>query len=321
MFPIRDTIPSKRYPIVNNGIIALNVLVYVFVNLLNYESLEEYFLLYGLVPVRYTDPYVAEYFSIFEQVFSFLSFMFLHGGLFHLIGNMWSLYIFGDNVEDRLGPVRYLLFYLACGLASGLMHLFTNLDSRIPTVGASGAIAGVMGAYFILYPHSKVLTIIPIFFLPYFVELPAVIFLGLWLLSQFIGVLFTPPGVGGIAWWAHIGGFIAGLIFLKIFSREDGAHSYSWLHKRHTPRLQIIHTFGTENDYDLRGTIEITPRESIFGAKKLVCIPDGAKKRSFLISIPPGTSHGMVLRLPGLGRKGFGKVGDLYLTVNVGGDI
>ena len=143
--------------------------------------------------------------------------MFLHGGFLHIIRNMWFLYIFGDNIEDRLGHIRYLVFYLFCGVAAGLVHLFTNWNSNIPTIGASGAISGVMGAYLLLYPRSRILTLIPIFFFFQFVEIPAFIFLGFWLLLQLFSASLTPRNVGGIAFWAHIGGFVAGLIFIKIF--------------------------------------------------------------------------------------------------------
>ena len=149
MIPIRDTQPSKNYPVVNHAIIGLNILVFL-VQMAQGSDLNRFIYIYGLVPARYSIPHVSDYFSFGQQAFAFLSFMFLHGGFWHLLGNMWSLYIFGDNVEDRLGSLRYLAFYLLCGLASGLAQLLINLQSNIPTIGASGAIAGVMGAYLIL---------------------------------------------------------------------------------------------------------------------------------------------------------------------------
>ena len=163
MIPIRDTIESKTYPVVNSIIIALNVLLYL-VQLAQGDRLNQFIITYGLVPVRYSVPQIAAYFTFGQQALSLFSFMFIHGGFLHLLGNMWSLYIFGDNVEDRLGPIRYLLFYILCGLLSGLSHLFINWHSQIPTIGASGAIAGVMGAYLLLYPGAKILTLIPILF-------------------------------------------------------------------------------------------------------------------------------------------------------------
>jgi len=220
MIPIRDTIRSKNYPVVNTAIIVLNILFFI-IELTQGEGLNRFIYTYGLVPARYTIPLISSYFTSGQQIISFVSFMFLHGGFFHLLGNMWSLYIFGDNVEDRLGPLRYLLFYLLCGLASGFSHLLINYHSQIPTIGASGAIAGVMGAYMILYPKSRILTLIPIFFFFQFVEIPAVFFLGIWLIFQILSAAST-AGQGGIAWWAHIGGFIFGIIFLKMFLSFQG---------------------------------------------------------------------------------------------------
>jgi membrane associated rhomboid family serine protease len=149
--------------------------------------------------------------------FTLLSSMFLHGGWMHIIGNMWSLWIFGDNVEDRMGRGGFLLFYLLSGLAAGAVHVVTNPASRVPTVGASGAIAGVMGAYLLLFPHASVVTMVPIFFFLQVVEIPAVFFLGFWFLSQlFSGTLSLAaagPQAAGVAWWAHIGGFVVGFLW------------------------------------------------------------------------------------------------------------
>ena len=138
------------------------------------------------MPARYTIPHISDYFTHGQQLFSFFSYMFLHGGFWHLLGNMWTLYIFGDNVEDHLGSVRYLAFYLLCGIASAVSHFMLNAASNVPTIGASGAIAGVMGAYFILHPGARILTLVPIVFIPLFFEIPAFIFLGIWFLIQFI---------------------------------------------------------------------------------------------------------------------------------------
>lgn len=223
MIPIRDTIRSETYPIINYVLIALNILAF-FVEQSLGRNLNEFIFTYGLVPARYSIPQISAHFTTAQQVIAFLTFMFLHGGFFHLLGNMWFLYIFGDNVEDRLGHFRYLAFYLLCGLASGISHLFLNWTSQIPTIGASGAIAGVMGAYFILYPRAKVLTLIPIFFFIQFVEIPAFVFLGFWIFFQFLSAAFSAQ-TGGIAWWAHIGGFVFGIIFLKLFQLLPGMHT------------------------------------------------------------------------------------------------
>ncbi|UCG80400.1 MAG: rhomboid family intramembrane serine protease [Desulfobacterales bacterium] len=323
MIPIRDTIRSETYPIVNSCIIAVNVLVF-FVELSQGERLDGFIKIYGLVPARYSVPQIADYFTTGQQVLSFLTFMFLHGGFLHLLGNMWSLYIFGDNVEDRLGHFRYLMFYLLCGLASGISHLAINWHSMIPTIGASGAIAGVMGAYFILYPRAKVLTLVPIFFFFQFIELPAFLFLGIWFLFQFMSAAGASAQAAGIAWWAHIGGFVFGVIFLKLFEMLPASGVRGKVRhltkKRTTPRLQVIRPAGSGSGPDMYGVIAITEREALFGARKLVNIAEGFKKRTFFLTIPPGLSEGRTLRLKGMGRRtAEGWRGDLYLKVQVRG--
>ncbi len=318
MIPIRDTVPSKNYPLVNTAIIAITAIMY-FVELGQGKELNKFIFIYGLVPARYSNPEISSYFTWGQQVFSFLSFMFIHGGFIHLLGNMWFLYIFGDNVEDRLGSFRYLVFYLICGLSSGISHLILNWHSKVPTIGASGAIAGVMGAYMILYPRSRILTLIPIFFFLQFVEIPAFFFLGIWLIFQFLNAASRQ---GGVAWWAHIGGFIFGIIFLKLFlvfkesSLSKTARRIT--KKKGSERLQVIRAGSIGNDPDLYGNISVTPREAKYGARKLVNIPVGFKKRTFVLVIPPNTSDGNRLRFPGLGRQSNGtKRGDLYLKVSV----
>jgi membrane associated rhomboid family serine protease len=148
--------------------------------------------------------------------------MFLHGGWLHVIGNMWMLWIFGDNVEDRMGPLRFIAFYLICGVIAAVVHVATNSGSQFPTVGASGALAGVLGAYFLMFPASRVIVLLPVLFIPLFFELPAVIYLGLWFMIQFLsGTASVAAGseaaAGGIAWWAHIGGFLAGILLYRLF--------------------------------------------------------------------------------------------------------
>ena len=321
MIPLRDTVPSKGYPIINIGLIVANVLVYL-VELSQGKALHQFIITYGLVPARYSVPEIAAHFSLAQQVFSFLAFMFVHGGFWHLLGNMWTLFIFGDNVEDRLGPVKYLLFYLLCGLASGLTHLFLNWHSQLPTVGASGAIAGVMGAYFLLYPHSKILTLIPIFFIPYFLEIPAFFFLGIWFVLQFLSVAGTPDHGGGIAWWAHIGGFIFGMAFLKIFLlapetavsrqiREKTSRKKSHL-------LQLIKPTEMGDTTRAYGTLVITPLEARLGTRKILSIPSDSKKRVLKVTVPPGSRDGSLIRLSGAGRQlGDGTRQDIYLRIRV----
>jgi rhomboid family protein len=319
MIPLRDAVQTKNYPVVNNAIIGLNVIIFLY-QFTQGGGLDNFFYIYGLVPARYSIPQISSYFTTLQQAFSFLSFMFLHGGVWHLLGNMWSLYIFGDNVEDRLGPVRYLFFYIICGLASGLSHLLLNLNSNAPTIGASGAIAGVMGAYFILHPRAKILTLIPIFFIPYFLEIPAFVFLGIWFVLQFLSAAGSHGQVGGVAWWAHIGGFVFGIIFLKILLALPGTPSpEKFRHvteRKKTPRLQVIRPVGSGPEPHLYGIIDITPHEAATGTRKLVNIPWGFHKRIFRVDVPAGITDGRKLRLKGLGKQvATGERGDLFLKV------
>lgn len=214
MIPIQDSVPSRSVPLATWGLILLNGLVFFQELALPPESLEQLTALLGMVPARLGhDP---------EAWWTLLTCMFLHGGWMHFIGNMWTLYLFGDNVEDRMGSVRFLVFYLLCGVAAGLTHALTVPDSTIPTIGASGAIAGVLGAYFLLFPTARVITLVPVFFWPFIVEIPAVFYLGAWFVSQLLSgtmALLAPGDFEGVAWWAHVGGFVAGLALLPVFKK------------------------------------------------------------------------------------------------------
>ncbi|RME92745.1 MAG: rhomboid family intramembrane serine protease [Bacteroidetes bacterium] len=230
MIPIQDTIPSRNFPIMNWVIIGLNAVVFWFQLSLGEDQLEALFYQYGVVPARYAQA-SAEAVGIWGY-FPFLSSMFLHGGWGHFLGNMWSLYIFGDNVEDRMGPRAYLLFYVLSGLAAGFLHYYLNMFSQVPAIGASGAIAGVMGAYLMLYPGSRIIFLVPFFFIPYFFEIPAFIYLSLWFLGEFLNgtsfLLSASSIAGGIAFWAHVGGFLAGLVLYRFFIRKkNGSYQSS----------------------------------------------------------------------------------------------
>ena len=224
MFPLRDEIPSRRAPVVTLPIIALNVAVFLYQSALPPQRLEAIFYLFGIVPARYSDPAWAAGVGLPPGgVVPFVTSMFLHGGLAHLLFNMWTLWIFGDNVEDRLGRVRYSLFYLVSGLAAGALHWATNAGSTVPTIGASGAIAGVLGAYLVYFPHARVLTLVPVFFYPLFVRIPALIYLGIWFVGQLASGALAGgggPESGGIAWWAHVGGFLAGMALALPLARR-----------------------------------------------------------------------------------------------------
>lgn len=215
MIPLRDTIPSRSWPLMTLTLIIVNVLVF-FYELGLGPSLERFLLTYGFVPARYLHLSEADPWNLPERFVPMFSSMFLHGGWLHLIGNMWTLWIFGDNVEDRLGKGRYLLYYLVCGLAAVYLHYWTGPSSGVPVVGASGAIAGVMGGYFILFPHARVLTLVPVFFVLHLVSVPAVLFLAFWFFMQlFNGMVASAASFGGgVAWWAHVGGFVAGALMI-----------------------------------------------------------------------------------------------------------
>jgi membrane associated rhomboid family serine protease len=234
MIPIRDDQPSYSTPFINYFIIGLNVLVFLFELSIGAEgrrALNAFVFEFGVVPVRIERALagVGQY-TLAMTLPTILTSMFLHGGWLHIIGNMWFLWIFGDNIEDHLGHFRYLLFYLACGVAAAITHIIFNLSSNEPTVGASGAIAGVMGAYVILYPRARVLTLV-FFFLWW---IPAWVFLGYWFLIQFLSgaamsVAETSRSTGGIAFWAHVGGFVAGILLIKILPQRARRYRYgSW---------------------------------------------------------------------------------------------
>ena len=320
MIPIRDNQVSDCFPVVTYALMGINLLAWMLQLQVGLHD-ETFFYLYGLVPAKYTVGELSRHFSVFNQVFSLFSYMFLHGGFWHLLGNMWSLYIFGDNIEAHFGSARFLLFYMLCGLISGACHFVSNPVSMIPTIGASGAVAGVMGAYLLLYPRSKILTLVPIIIIPWFIEIPAFIFLGFWFMIQFLNAAGQEAGTG-IAWWAHIGGFIAGLVLVKVNQRLPRTGTQQKINqftrKQHTPRLQTILATPESNARDLSGDIEISSLEALTGTQKVVTIPWGFHKPLYRVSIPPGVRQGTRLRLAGMGRSLSGQPkGDMFLTIHI----
>jgi membrane associated rhomboid family serine protease len=223
MIPLRDAIPSHSFPAATVLLIALNVLIFLYELSLG-RALEIFIMQYGAVPLRFILAGQMEQVSTVERFLPLFSAMFLHGGWLHLGGNMLYLWIFGDNIEDRLGHVGFLMFYLVCGLAAALTQIYINPTSKIPMVGASGAVAGVLGAYLVLFPHSRVLALIPILFFFQVVELPALLFLVFWFLMQFlsgaVAITAAPYATGGVAWWAHIGGFVSGMALGFLFPKR-----------------------------------------------------------------------------------------------------
>ena len=217
MIPLRDVIPSRTTPVITVSIIVLNAAVWLYELALPTDALPEFLHVYGVVPADLSAP-------------TLVSSMFLHGGWLHFIGNMWYLWIFGDNVEDRMGHGRFVGFYLLCGIAGALAHVAIDPLSTLPTIGASGAIAGVMGGYFVLYPHSRVLTLVPIIFYFELIELPAILLLGFWFLMQLfsagaIAVTASTQG-GGIAFMAHVAGFVAGAAGVFVFTKKRRPADY-----------------------------------------------------------------------------------------------
>lgn len=238
MIPIRDDQPRFSTPYVTYFIIALNAVVFLFelsVEMQGPRALNSLVYQFGVVP-RHFDLALAgsSRYDIAGQSFTILTSMFLHGGWLHIIFNMWFLWIFGDNIEDHLGHFLYLVFYLVSGFAASIAHILLNLNSNVPSVGASGAIAGVMGAYMVLYPKARVLTLVPLIVFFTFWWLPAWIFLGYWFLLQFLSgtatsIAETSSQAGGVAFWAHVGGFVAGIVLIKILPERRGRYRYaSW---------------------------------------------------------------------------------------------
>jgi membrane associated rhomboid family serine protease len=211
MIPLRDVIPTRTFPYVTITIIVLNALAWMLELSLDPRALSQFLYVYGVVPADFHVP-------------TLVTSMFLHGSWSHILGNMWYLWIFGDNVEDRCGHGRFVVFYLLCGIAAALGQVVMNESSMLPTIGASGAIAGVMGAYFVLYPQSRVLTLIPIFWFEV-IEVPAIVLLGFWFLMQLVSAgsiaASTNSTGGGVAFAAHVAGFLVGLGGIFVFRKHE----------------------------------------------------------------------------------------------------
>jgi membrane associated rhomboid family serine protease len=226
MLPIQVAVPTRYPPVVTWCLIALNSMVFLFQISLSPSELEAFLNQFALLPARYFGPYADPDPALIDYL-PFFTNMFLHGGFLHLILNMWTLWLFGPTVEDRLGRARYLAFYLACGLFASLAHALFNPTSTIPALGASGAISGVLGGFMLMFPLARLVVVIPILFFPFFFELPAVVFAGFWFVTQVLSgtaeLFMASSGAGGIAWWAHIGGFVAGVVLAPIMrqSKQD----------------------------------------------------------------------------------------------------
>lgn len=215
MLPLRDNVPRRRKPIITGLIIAINIIIYLWQTTMDTYQLRVFLYNFGLIPGHFIEDIVASSYTILTSIF-------LHGGLGHLVGNMWILALFGDNVEDRMGRFSFLWFYIISGIVANFIHLIFNIGSTTPTIGASGAVAGIMAAYVFLFPLARVVSVIPIFFFPYIISIPALFFISIWFLTQvYYGTIGLAIGnAGGVAWWAHIGGFIFGAIFYRFFLRK-----------------------------------------------------------------------------------------------------
>ena len=227
MFPIRDSNPSQTVPVVTILLIVLNSLMWLYEISLG-SRIDHFLVGYGLTPWRFTHYYLYQGGFWDNAVTPLFSSIFMHAGWLHIIGNMWFLWIFGDNVEDRLGHLNYLIFYLLCGIGASLTQVAFYPDTRIPTVGASGAISGVLGAYLISFPNARVFTLLIIFF----VEIPAFLFLIFWFVFQFMAAaaqVGAAQDVGGVAYWAHMGGFVIGVALLWLMPKKPaGRIRYGW---------------------------------------------------------------------------------------------
>jgi rhomboid family protein len=215
MLPLYDTVRSRTFPLINLTLVLANVLAFLYELQLDPAMLKEFIFTWGLIPAHL----ISDPISTWDTVFSS---MFLHGGWFHIVNNMWVLLIFGDNVEAAMGKLRYFLFYLLSGVAAGLLQTYVLSTSLEPMIGASGAVAGVLGAYLILFPRSRIASLVPILFIFTIVEIPAMLFLIFWFVSQLYSGWFAIRGGGesGIAWWAHIGGFVFGVLMVFFFRKR-----------------------------------------------------------------------------------------------------
>jgi rhomboid family protein len=223
MIPLKDMTPRRSFPVVTLLLIIANVVVFLYQISLPQAAADTFVKTYALTPSHIKLALEGHRYTPFEAFLSLFTCMFLHGGFLHIIGNMWFLWIFGDNVEDQLGPFGYLLFYITCGLGSGITQVAFSWGSKVPSLGASGAISGVLGAYIVFFPRSRILTLVPLLIIFFTVRIPAVIFIGLWFVMNFLSGVSSLGSLnaGGVAWWAHVGGFLLGVLiagFVKLVS-------------------------------------------------------------------------------------------------------
>jgi hypothetical protein len=235
MIPLKNMMARRSVPIVTILLVVVNVIVFFHQITLSNAANEAFIRTYGVVPLKMHLALEGRHYTLIEAFLPLFTCMFLHGGFLHILGNMWFLWIFGGAVEDRLGPLPYLLFYLVCGVGSGLAQAIFSWGSSIPSIGASGAISGLLGAYVVFFPASRILTLVPLFVFFFTAQIPAIVFIGLWFLIQFLSGVSAlnashAASLGGVAWWAHVGGFVLGVLLAKIFDvgrRRADSYTYS----------------------------------------------------------------------------------------------
>ncbi|HSR66303.1 MAG TPA: rhomboid family intramembrane serine protease [Acidobacteriota bacterium] len=232
MIPFRDSVPARRYPVVTIAIIVVNVLVFIYqLTMGSPRQMQAFVYTFGMIPARLTAGEMFAQYDLPSFGLTMVTSMFLHGGLAHLFGNMLYMWVFADNVEDRMGAWRFAFFYLICGVGAGLVHILFNPGSTVPTIGASGAVSGVLGAYLLLYPKARVLVLVPLLLIWPVIELPAMLVLGIWFLLQLLSGTSSlgAEQVGGVAWWAHVGGFLIGFLLVHFFDQRDNhKHEDYW---------------------------------------------------------------------------------------------
>jgi membrane associated rhomboid family serine protease len=231
LIPLKDLTPRRSFPTVTLLLIIANIIVFIHQLTLSPHAAEAFIMTYGVVPAKIQLALTGHRYTFTQALIPLFTCMFLHGGWLHIIGNMWFLWVFGANVEDRMGPVPFLIFYLVCGIGSSIAQTLFSWGSHIPALGASGAISGVLGAYIVLFPQSQILTLITIFILWFRARVPALVFIGLWFLIQFlsaVGSLGASGMVagGGVAWWAHVGGFLLGMALARVMSTNARTRVY-----------------------------------------------------------------------------------------------
>ena len=230
MIPLKDMTPRRSVPFATLLLIAINVIVFMHQIALPPAAMDAFVKTYGLIPAKISMALAGRHYTMEQALFPLFTCMFLHGGILHILGNMWFLWIFGGNVEDRFGSLPYLAFYLVCGIGSGISQVLFSWGSHIPSIGASGAISGVLGAYIVFFPRSRILTLVPLFIIFFLWRIPAIIFIGLWFAMQFLSgvVSLGQANVGGVAWWAHVGGFLLGMLIAGLANPSKRVSASDW---------------------------------------------------------------------------------------------